>query len=186
MWKIYVLVSIDQFSWKVVVVTPLESPNTGAVIDALDIAFENSGKPKHLMSDQGSVFTSAAFKEFLDSNKIKLRYGAVGEHGSIVVTERIIETLKYERLKKIPIIRRYQHLTQLCSESSEWYNSWLPHEFLGSAPPGSVFQDKASPFVLETSKYVPTDLEIKRFKETNTKAYRIKKLPNPLISKVQG
>jgi hypothetical protein len=38
------------------------------------------------------------------------------------VTERVIETLKYEWLKKVPVIRGYQHLVQLCSGFSEWYN----------------------------------------------------------------
>ena len=93
LWKIYVLVAIDHFSRKVVTVTPLEGPNAGRVIDALELAFENHGKPNHLISDQGSVFTSAAFREFLASSKVKIRYGAIGEHGSIAVTERVIETL---------------------------------------------------------------------------------------------
>ncbi|MBU2512796.1 DDE-type integrase/transposase/recombinase [bacterium] len=96
LWKICVLVAIDHFSRQVVAVTPLEVPSTGFVINALEAAFENIGKPKHIISDHGSVFTSAAFGEFIDSNGAKIRYGAVGEHGSIVVTERVIETLKHE------------------------------------------------------------------------------------------
>jgi transposase len=83
LWKIYVLVTIDHFSRKVVAVAPLEGPNAGWVIDALEMAFVNFGKPKHLISDQGSVFTSAAFREFLDSYNVKIRYGAIGEHGSM-------------------------------------------------------------------------------------------------------
>ena len=138
-WKIYILVAIDHFSRKVVAVMPLEGPNTGKVIDALDFVFKNNGKPKHLISDQGSVFTSAAFRDFLESYNVKIRYGAVGEHGSIAVTERVKKTLKYGWLKKIPVIRGYQHLVQLCRDFSEWYNIWRPHEFLGSATPGCVY-----------------------------------------------
>ncbi len=100
LWKINSLLVIDHFSRKVVAVTPLEGPNAGVVIDALDIAFENSGSSKLLITDQGSVFTSAAFREFFDYNRVKLRYGTVGEHGSIAVTERVIEIFKYEWLKK--------------------------------------------------------------------------------------
>ena len=48
-------------------------------------AITHSEKPKHLISDQGSVFTSAAFREFLDSYNVKIRYSAIGEHGSIVL-----------------------------------------------------------------------------------------------------
>ena len=175
LWRIYILVAIDHFSRKVVAVTPLEGPNTGMVINALEMAFVNHGKPKHLISDQGSVFTSAAFREFLASNKVKLRYGAVGEHGSIAVTERVIETLKYEWLKKVPVIRGFKHLTHLCSSFTEWYNNWRPHEFLRSATPAEAFQNRAVPIVLKSSKDIPADLEIKRFSETRVTGYRIKK-----------
>jgi putative transposase len=175
LWKIYVLVAIDHFSRKVVAVTPLESPNTGAVIDALDIAFEISGKPKHIITDQGSVFTSAAYRELLDSKRVKIRYGAVGEHGSISVTERVIETLKYEWLKKVPVIRGYRHLSCLCESFSNWYNNWRPHEFLGSATPAMAFKNKAVPFILKNAKDIPANLEIKRFEEAKVTAYRIKK-----------
>ena len=175
LWKIYILIAIDHFSRKVVVVTPLEGPNAGRVIDALETAFLNSGKTKHIVTDQGSVFTSAAFREFLNSSNVKIRYGAVGENGSIAVTERVIETLKYEWLKKVPVIRGFQHLTHLCSSFAEWYNNWRPHEFLGSATPGQTFQNKSVPFVPKTAKDIPAGLEIKKFKETKITGYRIKK-----------
>ena len=55
LWKIYVLVAIDHFSRKVVAVTPLEGPTAGREIDSLEMVFENSGKPKHRISDQGNV-----------------------------------------------------------------------------------------------------------------------------------
>jgi transposase InsO family protein len=44
LWKIYVLVAIDHFSRKVVAVSPLEGPNAGMEIYALEAAFENIGK----------------------------------------------------------------------------------------------------------------------------------------------
>ena len=175
LWKIYVLVAIDHFSRKVVAGIPLEGPNAGFVIDALTTAFENCGKPKHLTSDQGSVFTSNSFREFLALSRVRIRYCAIGEHGSISVTERVIETLKYEWLKKVPVIRGYRHLVQLCTDFSEWYNNWRPHEFLGSTTPAIAFQKKAVPLVPKTAKDVPTNLEIKTFQETRVTAYRLKK-----------
>jgi len=91
------------------------------------------------------------------------------------VTERVIETLKYEWLKKVAIIRGYRHLVKLCNEFTEWYNNWRPHEFLGSATPAIAFRGKAVLFVLKSAKDVPADLETKRFKETKVTAYRTKK-----------
>ena len=175
LWKIYILVAIDHFSRKVVAVTPLEGPTTGFAINALETAFVKSGKPKHIITDQGTVFTSAAFREFLGLYNVKIRYGAIGQHGSIAVTERVIETLKYEWLKKVTIIRGYRHLVKLCSEFTEWYNDWRPHEFLGSATPAMAFQNKVVPFISKNAKNVPDNLVVKRFEETKVTAFRIKK-----------
>ena len=68
--------------------TPLEGPTTGFAINALEETFAKFGKPKHLISDQGSVFTSAAFRDFLDSydGKDTIVYGhwrncVIGEDG---------------------------------------------------------------------------------------------------------
>ncbi len=93
---------------------PLEGPNAGWVCDALDEAFRAFGPPRHLISDHEGVFIGAAFKELLDSWRVKHRFGAVGKHGSIAVTERVIKTLKYEWLFRVPLIRGFDHLEQLC------------------------------------------------------------------------
>ncbi len=145
------------------------------MINALEAALESSGKPKHLITDQGSVFTSAAFKGFIDSNRVKSRYGVFGEHGSIVVTERVIETLKYEWLKKVAIIRGFRHLTNLCSDFTDWYNNWRPPEFLGSATPAVAFRDKTVPFITKIAKDIPEKMMVKRFEETKVTAYALKK-----------
>ena len=172
LWKIYIYRS---FLPKSCGSNPTRRPTTGFAINALEEAFVKSGKPKHLISDQGTVFTSGAFWEFLDSYNVKIRYGAIGQHGSIAVTERIIQTLKYEWLKKVPVIRGYRHLVLLCSDFTEWYNNWRPHEYLGSATPDRVFHNKSVPLVWKNSKDIPADLEIKRFVETKVTGYRLKK-----------
>ena len=48
-------------------VTPLEGPTTGFAINALEETFMKFGKPKHIITDQGTMFTSAGFGEFLSS-----------------------------------------------------------------------------------------------------------------------
>ncbi|MFC1612170.1 DDE-type integrase/transposase/recombinase, partial [Myxococcota bacterium] len=102
LWPTYVFVAIDHFSRKVVSVCPLEGPNAGWVCDALEQAFRAFGPPRHLISDHEGVFIGAAFKELLDKWHIKQRLGAVGKHGSIAVTERVIWSLKYEWLFRVP------------------------------------------------------------------------------------
>ena len=94
-----------RFSRKVVTIAPLEGSNAGRVIDALEIAFENCGKPKHLISDQESVFTSAAFREFIDSYDVKIRYGAVGQHGSMELVSYYTSCKRFDMsLMKISLL----------------------------------------------------------------------------------
>jgi transposase InsO family protein len=63
--------------------------------------------PKHLISDQAPVFTGDAFAELLRQWNVKPRFGAAGKSGSIAVTERVIRTLKYEWLKRVPLIKGF-------------------------------------------------------------------------------
>jgi transposase InsO family protein len=95
-WPAWALVSIDHFSRRVVASCPLEGPNAGWVVEALEESFRRHGAPKHLITDQEGVFTSEVLRDLLWLWDVKQRFGAVGRHGSIAVTERVIRTLKYE------------------------------------------------------------------------------------------
>jgi len=85
-----VLVAIDHFSRAVTVVCPLEGPNAGWIVAALESAFLRYGPPKHIITDQEGVFVSGTLAEFLRRWNVRQRLGAVGKHGSIGVTERAI------------------------------------------------------------------------------------------------
>jgi len=98
-WPTWVLVAIDHFSRKVVASCPLEGPNAGWVVEALEDAFLQHGAPRHIISDQEGIFVSEVFAALLWDWNIKQRFGAVGKHGSIAVTERAILTLKQEWLR---------------------------------------------------------------------------------------
>ena len=91
LWPIHIFVVIDHFSRKVMSVTPLEGPNAGWIIEALEDAFQKHDSPKHIISDQAKVFVGDAFAELLDNWNVKPRFGAIGKHGSISVTERVIK-----------------------------------------------------------------------------------------------
>ena len=174
-WPVYVCVVIDHFSRKVMSLTPLEGPNAGWINNALESAMEEHGAPKHIISDQASVFTGDVFAELLDGWNIKPRLGAVGKHGSISVTERVIKTLKYEWLKRVPIIKGFDHLTMLCEEYENWYNRWRPHMTLDGFRPDDVYYEKKPEKPKRDAKTVPCNIEHHRFQETRITGYRLKK-----------
>ena len=174
LWPIHICVVIDHFSRKVMAVVPLEGPNAGWINNALESAIEIHGAPKHIISDQAGVFTGNVFAELLDSWNVKPRFGAIGKHGSISVTEKVIETLKYEWLKRVPIIKGFDHLAVLCDEFENWYNRWRPHITLDGFRPDDVYYDKKPEKPKRDSKKVPCNIEHRLFQETRITGYRLK------------
>jgi transposase InsO family protein len=174
LWTIEVLVAIDHFSRKVVCVAPLEGPNAGWIIEAIEQAVRKHGGPKHLISDQASIFTGDAFAELLRQWNIKPRFGAIGKHGSIAVTERVIKTLKYEWLCCVPLIKGFDHLALLCSEFETWYNTWRPHIALEGCRPDDLFYSRKPEAPDRKAKTVPGNIERYVFCETRLTGYRLK------------
>ena len=174
LWPIQVVVAIDHLSRKVVCVAPLEGPNAGWIIEAFEQTMRKHGAPKHIISDQASVFTGDVFAELLRQWNIKPRFGAVGKSGSIAVTERVIKTLKYEWLRCVPLIRGLDHLTSLCVEFEHWYNAWRPHMALEGLRPDDFYYDRKPEEPKRYAKTVPGNIERHVFTETRVTAYRLK------------
>ena len=144
-------------------------------IDKLEQAFHKHGVPKHVVTDQESVFTGAAFAESMSNWKVKHRFGAIGKHGSIAVTERAIKTLKYEWLNRVPILKGFDHLERLCESFEEWYNDWRPHMKLDGATPADVFSTGEEHELSRFAKSVPSEIESRVFHEARVSGYRLKK-----------
>jgi len=98
--------------------------------------------PKTLFQIRPVFPPENVFAELLDSRNVKPRFGTIGKHGAISVTERVTKTLKYERLKRVPIIKGYDHLAMLREEFECWYNSWRPHMTLDGLRPDDVDYNK--------------------------------------------
>jgi transposase InsO family protein len=174
LWPIQVLVAIDHFCRKVVCVAPLEGPNAGWIIHALERAIQKHAAPKHIISDQAKVFVGDAFAELLKQWNIQPRLGTVGKHGSIAVTERVIKTLKYEWLRCVPIIKGFDHLALLCTEFASWYNAWRPHMTLEGLRPDDLYYDRKPEKPKRDAKTAPGSIERYVFQETRLTAYRLK------------
>jgi len=176
LWPIHVCVVIDHFSRKIMSVAPLEGRNAGWINNAVESAINKHGAPKHIISDQAKVFIGDVFAELLDNHHIKQRLGAVGKHGSICVTERVIKTLKYEWLKRVAIIKDFDHLSKLCDEFEDWYNTWRPHMTLDGLCPDDVYYGRKPEKPQHDAKQVPNNIEQHRFKETRVTGCRLKKV----------
>ena len=172
-WPTWVLVAIDHFSRAVMAIAPLEGPNAGWVVEVLETAFLRHGAPKHIISDQEGLFVSEVFAALLRDWNIKQRFGAVGKHGSIAVTERAILTLKQEWLRRAPIIRGLDHLTQLRDGFSEYYNHWRGHSAIGGAVPSLIHRMEVWQRPDRSAKTLPGTIERRLFPDTRVTAFRL-------------
>jgi len=173
LWPTWVLVAIDHYSRAVMAVVPLEGPNAGWVVGAMDEAFCQHDPPRHLITDQEGVFVSDAFAELLARWDVKHRLGAVGKHGSIAVTERVILTLKYEWLRRVPVVRGLDHLSRLLQDFEIYYNEYRGHTRLGGAIPSLLHRGEQWIKPGKSAKTLPATIERRVFPDTQITAYRL-------------
>jgi len=172
-WPTWVLVAIDHFSRAVVATAPLEGPNAGWAVDVLEDAFLRHGPPKHLISDQEGVFTGEAFAELLSDWDVKHRLGAVGKHGSIAVTERLIWTLKHEWLARVPLIRDLDHLGELLADFEVYYNQHRCHQRLGGATPSMIYEGGDWQKPDRSAKTLRGPIRLRHFREQRITIYEL-------------
>ncbi|MCK4300216.1 MAG: DDE-type integrase/transposase/recombinase [Planctomycetes bacterium] len=172
-WPTWVLAAIDHHSRRIMALCPLEGPNAGWVIDALEQAFVRHGPPRHLISDQESVFTSGAFRDMLGQWQVKQRFGAVGKHGSIAVTERLIWSLKHEWLCRVPVIKGLDHIGVVLGEFEQYYNGWRAHSTVSGAVPDLVHAGTEWQALERTAKHVPSNIERHFFSTARITAFRL-------------
>lgn len=99
-------------------------------------------RPRNLITDRGRQFDCREFRSWCRRRKIRVRYGAVGRHGSIAVVERFIRTLK-EYLRTLPVVPlEHQAMTRELRLFGEWFNEHRPHKTLGGRTPQEVDESR--------------------------------------------
>jgi len=137
----WVAVVVDHFSRRVMGMATFPSQPTSAVIRAfLARTIRQAGaQPKHLICDKGPQFWCAGFRNWSRRRAIRLRYGAVGRHGSIAVVERFIKTLKNGCTRRLFVPLRRNHFRKELLLFADWYNEHRPHATIGGRTPNEVY-----------------------------------------------
>ena len=94
--------------------------------------------PKYMISDQGKQFQCKGYKSWCKRKGIKPRFGAVGEHGSIAVLERLMRTFK-EFTRSILVSLYKNKFRQDVACFADWYNEHRPHAALKGKTPNEVY-----------------------------------------------
>ena len=95
--------------------------------------------PRHLICDKDSIFWCDVFKRWCKRKTIRVRYGAVGRHGSIAVIERFIRTLKDEATRRIVAPQCRAVFRRELTLYFVWYNEHRPHATLAGRTPNEVY-----------------------------------------------
>jgi putative transposase len=114
-------------------------PSAAAIARLFSRAPRRFGRARHVVSDQGSQFTAAVFRETLIGLAVRHRFGAIGKTGSIALIERFWRTIKQKLALKTlkPLVmadlRRRLDLGLL------HYSYHRPHQALGGATPAEIY-----------------------------------------------
>jgi putative transposase len=137
----WVAVVIDHFSRRAMGFAVFKKdPDSREVRSFLGRAMHQAqAKPKYLICDKGKQFWCNGFKDWCERKGIRLRFGAVGEHGSIAVVERFIQTVKIECTRRLFVSLRVKTFRQELSWFTVWYNQHRPHTTLGGRTPEEVY-----------------------------------------------
>ncbi|MEX0715727.1 MAG: DDE-type integrase/transposase/recombinase, partial [Planctomycetaceae bacterium] len=117
-----------------------QQPDSDAIRGLLGRAIRAAGAaPKYLICDRGVQFDCRGFRDWAKRRGVRLRYGAIGRHGSLAVIERLIGTLKREGLRRILVPFRRDAFRREVDCLVYWYNEHRPHAALDGATPHEFY-----------------------------------------------
>jgi transposase InsO family protein len=116
-----------------------KQPTSAQMCAVLDRAVERTGcAPKYTVTDQGPQFQSE-YRAWCKRRSVKPRFGAIGKHGSIAVTERAIRRIKDEGIRPTTVPLDMVAMCKLMSLYAYWYNTCRPRSSLRGATPIEIY-----------------------------------------------
>ena len=133
----YLATVLDLYSRRVVGWAMSEHPDTSLVIKALDMAYEQRGKPKGLMfhSDQGSQYTSLGFRQRLWRYRIDQSLSRKGNCWDNSPMERVFRSLKTEWVPETGYQSQREAQQDISDYLMGYYNQVRPHSHNQGTPP---------------------------------------------------
>jgi len=128
------LVVVDAHS-KWLEVYKMNSSTSAATIEKLRLLFATHGLPEHIVSDNGTCFTSAEFKQFLEENNIRHTCTAPGHPASNGLAERYVGYFK-NKMNKLKDLN--ESIDQKTARILLSYRS-TPHPATGETPAKLLF-----------------------------------------------
>jgi len=136
---VYLVAIMDWYSRRILSWEVSITMDTDFCISALESAIRKYGTPEIFNSDQGSQFTSKAFREVLENRHVKISMDGKGRALDNIVIERFWRTIKYADIY-IKDYRSSIEASEGISKYIEKYNMRRPHESLEKRTPDEAYR----------------------------------------------
>ncbi|QST47790.1 IS3 family transposase [Escherichia albertii] len=135
--RAYLAVVPDLFARKPVGWAMSFSPDSRLTMKALEMAWENRGKPGGVMfhSDQGSHYTSRQFRQLLWRYQIRQSMSRRGNCWDNSPMERFFRSLKNEWMPVVGYVSFSEAAHAITDYIVGYYSALRPHEYNGGLPP---------------------------------------------------
>lgn len=139
----YLAVVLDLYTRRVVGWALSEHPDSDLVIKALDMAFEQRGRPEGVMfhSDQGSQYGSRRFRQRLWRYRMQQSMSRRGNCWDNAPMERLFRSLKSEWVPSVGYMTTREATQDVSYYLMERYNWLRPHQFNDGLAP-AVAEEK--------------------------------------------
>jgi len=134
---VYLAVVLDLYARRVIGWSLSSSPDSVLIGNALRIAYESRGCPKGVMfhSDQGSHYSSRAYRQKLCQYRIKRSMSRRGNYWDNASMERFFRSLKSEWIPEYGYENMDDAKTDILSYMTYYYNRRRPHGFNNGQTP---------------------------------------------------
>ncbi|MBY9845136.1 IS3 family transposase [Pseudomonas aeruginosa] len=142
----YLAVVLDLYARRVVGWALSEKPDGDLVVKALDVAYEQRGKPQGLLfhSDQGSQYGSRQFRQRLWRYRMRQSMSRRGNCWDNAPMERVFRSLKSEWIPTTGYLTAQEAQRDISHYLMHRYNWIRPHQFNDGLPP-AVAEEKLNP-----------------------------------------
>ncbi|MCG9725706.1 IS3 family transposase [Vibrio brasiliensis] len=126
----YLAVVLDLFSRRLVGWTLSDKPNAELTCKALDMAWEQRGRPSHVMfhSDQGYQYSSRKYRQRLWRYRITQSMSRRGNCWDNAPMERLFRSLKTEWIPATGCLTQIQAKRDISYYLMDYYNRQRPHQ----------------------------------------------------------
>jgi len=136
----YLAVVMDLYRRRVVGWAMSTSPDAQLAVNALDMAYEQRGKPQGVMfhSDQGCQYASHLFRQRLWRYRMKQSMSRRGNCWDNAPMERLFRSLKSEWIPPLGYTSKTEAAKDISYYLMDYYNWRRPHQFNDGVPPAKA------------------------------------------------